>query len=171
MITGHKMRGSGYTEILFEAQLVTSGSLKGVLSGKAYAKSLFCLKTVCEAMERLLMEQFVEEENILIVDPTALLNMTQTCDREHLDEALNDPSTLTLIERYCTYEDKVRKGHLWKTTAFWMTFLDHSHLVFMLFHSVKTNNICDSSLPRSHHQANSTSGYVIRKASTTAEPL
>jgi hypothetical protein len=43
MITNHKMRGSGYTEILFEAQLVTSGSLKGVLSGKAYAKALFCL--------------------------------------------------------------------------------------------------------------------------------
>ena len=51
MLTGHKMCGSGYAEILFEAQLVTS-----VLSGKTYAKSLFCLKTVCEAMERLLME-------------------------------------------------------------------------------------------------------------------
>ena len=38
MITNHKMRGSGYTEILLEAQLVTSGSLKGVLSGKSYAK-------------------------------------------------------------------------------------------------------------------------------------
>ena len=53
MLTGHKMRGSGYAEILIEAQLVTTGSLKGVLSGKGYAKSLFCLKTVCEAMERL----------------------------------------------------------------------------------------------------------------------
>lgn len=51
MLTRRKMCGSGYAEILFEAQLVTSGSLKGVLSGKAYAKSLFCLKTVCESME------------------------------------------------------------------------------------------------------------------------
>ena len=89
MLTGHKMRGSGYAEILFEAQLVTTGSLKGVLSGKAYAKDLFCLKTVCEAMERLLMERFVEENNIRIDDPTALLTMTQTCNRVHLDEALN----------------------------------------------------------------------------------
>ena len=31
MLTGHKMRGSGYTEILLEAQLVSSGSLKGVV--------------------------------------------------------------------------------------------------------------------------------------------
>ena len=40
MLAGHKMIGSGYEEILIEAQMVTSGSLKGVLSGKAYAKSL-----------------------------------------------------------------------------------------------------------------------------------
>ena len=59
MLTGHKMCGSGYTELLLEAQLVTTGSMKGVLSGKAYAKSLFCLKTVCEAMKRLLMEIFI----------------------------------------------------------------------------------------------------------------
>lgn len=61
MITGHKCRGSGYAEILLEAQLVTSGCLKSVLSGKAYSKALFCLKTVCEAMERLMMEQFIQE--------------------------------------------------------------------------------------------------------------
>ena len=100
MLTGHKMRGSGYTKILSEAQLVTSGSLKGVLSGKAYAKSLFCLKTVCEAMERLLMEQFAEEENITITDQAALLDMTQSCNRENLDKALNASSTLNLIKKY-----------------------------------------------------------------------
>uniref|UniRef100_UPI00358FFE05 uncharacterized protein n=3 Tax=Myxine glutinosa TaxID=7769 RepID=UPI00358FFE05 len=141
MLTGHKMRGSGYAEILFEAQLVTSGSLKGVLSGKAYAKSLFCLKTVCEAMERLLMERFTEEENIMISDPAVLLRMTQSCNREHLDEALKDPSTLLLIKKYHAFEEKVRKGHLGKTAAFWMSFITHCHLVFMLLHSVKTNNL------------------------------
>lgn len=141
MLTGHKMRGSGYAEILFEAQLLTSGSLKGVLSGKAYAKSLFCLKAVCEAMERLLIERFAEEENIPIADPAVLLNMTQSCNQEHLDEALKDPSTLTLIEKYHAYEEKVHKGHLGKTAAFWMSFITHCHLVFMLLHSIKTNNI------------------------------
>ena len=134
MLTGHKMRGSGYAEILLEAQLVTSGSLKGVLSGKAYAKSLFCLKTMCEAMERLLMEQFTMEEKISIDDPTALLNMTQSCNQQHLNKALEDPSTLTLIQKYHDYEGKVRKGHLGKTAAFWMSFITHCHVVFMLLH-------------------------------------
>ncbi|KAJ8334115.1 hypothetical protein SKAU_G00397540 [Synaphobranchus kaupii] len=64
MVTGHKFRGSGYAEILLEAGLITSGCMKSVLSGKAYAKVLVCLKPVCEAMEWLLMERFVHEENI-----------------------------------------------------------------------------------------------------------
>ena len=51
MLTGHNMKGSEYADILLEAQLVQSGSLKGVLSGKAYAKAFLCLKTVSEAME------------------------------------------------------------------------------------------------------------------------
>ena len=131
MLTGHKIRGSGYAEIICEAQFVTSGSLKGVLSGKAYAKSLCCLKTVCEAFERLLMEQFIEEENAAIADPEALLNVPKSCNRDHLNTALNDPSTVTLIEKYHAYEDKVLKGHLGKqqpsgcpllTTAIWSSF-------------------------------------------------
>ena len=63
MITGHKCRGSSYSEILLEAQLVTSGCLKSVLSCKAHSKAFFCLKTVCEALERLLMEQFIRQES------------------------------------------------------------------------------------------------------------
>lgn len=37
MVTAHKCHGSGYAEILLEAQLVTSGCLNSVHSGKAYA--------------------------------------------------------------------------------------------------------------------------------------
>lgn len=53
-LTGRKCRGLGYAEILIEAGLVTSGCLESVQKGKAYAKAMFCLKTVIEAMERLL---------------------------------------------------------------------------------------------------------------------
>ena len=73
MVTGHKCRGSGYAEILIEAKLVTSGCLSSILKGKAYAKALFCLKTVTEAMERLLIERFTDEEKIEVANPKALL--------------------------------------------------------------------------------------------------
>ena len=35
MLTGHKCRGSGYAEILNEAELVTHGCLASALNGKA----------------------------------------------------------------------------------------------------------------------------------------
>ena len=54
MVTGNKCRGSGYSEVLIEAELVTTGCLSGVLKGKAYASALFCLKTFSEAMQKLL---------------------------------------------------------------------------------------------------------------------
>lgn len=141
MLTNHKMLGSGYKEILFEAQLVTSGSMKGVLTAKAYAKALFCLKAVCEAMERLLIERFCEEENIPISEPVVLLNLVKSCSRENLDAALKDPSVLNLIGRYQLYEKSVPKGHLGKTAASWMSFINHCHLEFMPLYSVKTNNL------------------------------
>ncbi|KAG1695541.1 snRNA-activating protein complex subunit 4 [Nymphon striatum] len=93
MLTGHKCMSSGYSEILLEAGLVTSGCLKSVLKRKAHAKDLFSLKTVSEAMERLLIECFSEEEDINVTNPVALLNAAQTCGRESLDHALHDPST------------------------------------------------------------------------------
>jgi len=77
MVTGHKCRDSGYSEILIEAGLVTSGCLVSVLKGKAYAKAIFCLKTVCEAMERLLIQRFIVGAKIEVTNPVTLLNLTQ----------------------------------------------------------------------------------------------
>ncbi|KAJ8349355.1 hypothetical protein SKAU_G00244850 [Synaphobranchus kaupii] len=62
-LTGHKCLGAGCAEILIEAGLTTSGCLKHILSGKSYAKALFNLKVVTEALERLLINVFLDEEN------------------------------------------------------------------------------------------------------------
>lgn len=139
MITNHKCRGSGYAEILLEAGLVTSGCLRSVLSGKAYAKALFCLKTVCEAMERILFEVFVEETSIQI-SPGAILSLIESCSRKDLHSSFKDVSTRAILEQYCEYQDKVRNGYLGKTAKFWLSVIDHQHLVLMLIYAVKTKN-------------------------------
>ena len=54
MVTGHKFRGLRFADIILEAGLITSGCPNCVLGGKAFAKALFCLKSVCKAMEWLL---------------------------------------------------------------------------------------------------------------------
>ena len=55
---GKKMAGSGWTDFLLEADLVGSGSVHGVITGKHYERAMHCHKNMLEALERLLIEQF-----------------------------------------------------------------------------------------------------------------
>ena len=75
MLTNHKMRGSGYAEIIEEVRVVKKGRIKNVLNGKAFAKTLFSLKDVNEALERLLWLVFCEEENVEIHPYVCLLSL------------------------------------------------------------------------------------------------
>ena len=52
------MERSGLSNILFEAGLVGFGSINWVLTGKHYSRSIHCHKTLLEALERLLLEEF-----------------------------------------------------------------------------------------------------------------
>ena len=56
------MRGSRYAEIIEEAQLVTKVCIKNALNRKAFAKALFRLKAVNEALEHLLLELLCEKK-------------------------------------------------------------------------------------------------------------
>ena len=80
---GHRMAGSGYSEILTEANLITSGCLNGVLSGNSYSKSLWCLKVVSECFERLLFAAFVDqspdESPIRLTNPASVDALIQSC--------------------------------------------------------------------------------------------
>ena len=75
------------------------------------------------------MEQFV------------LLDLILSCDRGKLESVLKDPTTLNIINKYKQHEDKVRMGHLGKTSEIWLSFIDHSRLIFMLLYSVKVNDL------------------------------
>ena len=102
---GHKLAGSGSSEILIEADLVTSGCLCGVLNGKAYSKSLFCLKTVCEAMERLLLERFMEEEkDLTITDPVALSAVDKTMEEKFIEFAKSPPGFSGVYNMFPAYQ-------------------------------------------------------------------
>ena len=60
---GKLLRGSGFSEIVIEANICASGSLEKVLSGKHYNRALRVHKIVMEALERLLLRMFEERED------------------------------------------------------------------------------------------------------------
>ena len=43
-----------------------------------------------KAMERLPIERFVEDENVDIINSTAILNLVQSCNRENLQLTLQE---------------------------------------------------------------------------------
>ncbi|KAK3084587.1 hypothetical protein FSP39_015968 [Pinctada imbricata] len=139
-----KMAGSGYSEILVEANLVTSGCLNGVTSGKSYSKSLWCLKTVSEALERILFTTFYDrlpDNSPLKTTSSATIDaLIRSCTADLLSAALGDKEVVKLLEEYTAFQDEVRSGLLGKTAQFWMSFLDHARLVMLLLFSVKTCN-------------------------------
>ena len=58
-MVGKKMAGSGLSDILLEAGLITSGSVDGVIKGKHYDRAMHCHKVLLEALEQLLFEKFL----------------------------------------------------------------------------------------------------------------
>ena len=105
---------------------------------------MFCLKTSVEALERLLIQVFYEEmkDNLtpLKLNSEALMGFIEAQNREMLDSAIKDKSTIDILQHYQIYQNKVRQGHLGKTAMFWMSFMDEAKLVFLLIHAVKTHN-------------------------------
>lgn len=69
------------------------------------------------------MEQFFAKENTSITIYMTFLNIGLYCNQENSNKTLKDSSTLTLKEKYCAFEERVRKGHLGKTAVFWMSYI------------------------------------------------
>ena len=61
-----------------------------------FTKSLFCLKPLCEAMERLLFEEFIVQKNQKM-DQNSLLLLIQCCNKNHLSKGIVDPSTMQTL--------------------------------------------------------------------------
>ena len=97
MLTNHKARGSGYAEILLEAGLAKKGCLKNIFPGKALAKTMFNVKVTVAALDRPLIDVFVEQTNTEI-HPQALLDVIQVCNRNNVDASYKDESTNLLIQ-------------------------------------------------------------------------
>ena len=57
------MEAIGLTDIVMEAALVGSVTIGRIMSGKNYSRATACHKTVLEALQRLIVEAFLESRN------------------------------------------------------------------------------------------------------------
>lgn len=110
-----KMDGSGFSDILLEARLIGSGSLKGVLSGKHYERTLHYHKVLIEALEQLLFRQYQESESVEFVQEGQknLNHIVETCSFDAIESALNNDVVREYLSNYLIYHEKVKTGIPW----------------------------------------------------------
>ena len=144
---GKKMNSSGFADILHEASLVKSGTVKGVINGKNYTRSMACHKLLVESMERLLIEQYLRSIGTASVfealpqSSLRLLNeLLDSPSETNLKNAMKDSKVREWVNNFLEFKDKVRKGSLGKTAQFWLSYMDHVWLALYLHESVKRND-------------------------------
>ena len=64
-----------------------------------------------------------------------------SCNGSNLDAALNDQSTIELIQRYLEFQNFVRYDILEKTGKLWLSFMEQFKPILVLIYPVKTHNM------------------------------
>ena len=133
------------SDILIEANLITSGCLKGVLSGKHYSRTILCHKTLAEALERLLFQQFVEREekdNPLLCQPIDVFaEILKDMKTDRYGKLHNNTKLQGYISRYRLFREKVASGLFGKTAQFWISYIDNVWLILCYMRAVKVNDL------------------------------
>lgn len=126
---------------------MSSGSMKDVITGKNCDRSLHCHKTMVECLERLLFYEFLSmtgKDDALVGIAEESKNIFQELIRssrkERLAEVVANADLKVLIESYESLKADVRRGSLWKTAQFLMSYVDCVWIDLSLIRSVKENN-------------------------------
>ena len=117
------VKDSGFEDIVFQSGVCTSGSLQGVLLGSHYNRGWTVHNAVSEALERLLLQRFLYDENIDLPSVDASEEMRN------------------FVARYERFQVNIRNGNKGKTAQFWMFYLDLIRAQLIAHTSAQENNI------------------------------
>lgn len=119
---GKRFRDAGFQDVIIEAEVVAAGSLEGVLSGHHYNRSIRTHKLMCEALQSLRWQAYLDS---LAAD-----------DREAAMETATDLQTafpgeefdnLIMSEKFLKvktgYENFIKDNTTNKTFHFWSTYI------------------------------------------------
>ena len=131
------MSGSGFSDVLLEAGMITTGSMTGVMNGKNYSRALNCQKTLTEAIFRLLFNRFIEEQefsnNLKLLAEGFLHNV----NKDSWKLFVGQPDVEDLVRQFNDFSQSTELG---KTAEFWIQHTNHVNLCLTLIKAVKTNN-------------------------------
>lgn len=119
---GKRFSDAGLQDILIESELVATGSVNGVCSGHHCNHSVRSHKIICQALQRLWLEDFIEtlpdEEQDLVFCNTAEL---QAAFPKEFDTLVQSEGICCLLKSYADFVKKNNKQNL--TFQYWSSSL------------------------------------------------
>ena len=107
------MAGSRFEDMIFQAEVCSSGSLNGVLSGSYYNRCWTVHSAFEEALKRLLLERFLSKCDVSI--PEMFSQIAQEPDSPTIDDMC-----VAFIRKYGEFKQSVCDGKLGKIPQFWL---------------------------------------------------
>ena len=139
---GRMMTGSRFEDIVIEAGICASGSIRQVMSGQHYNRAMHTHLLMMDAVERLLMQSFSDNQQVIEQIPEiAQFAFAPTPGR--LETVLSDDNFTDFAKRYNEYKDAVREGGLGRTAQFWLAYADSVWHLLRFHRAIKENNLDD----------------------------
>ena len=137
-VLGSIVSGSGFEDIIFQADICSTRSLNGVLAGFHYNCCWAVHSNFAEALERLLFKRFLsiyDKSDVM----KQLVGMTSVCSEELL-KLLENTDMIKLLEDNGYFTNCVRNGHHGMTPHFWLVhYLDIMSNQHLLHSAVQSN--------------------------------
>ncbi|KAL8571804.1 hypothetical protein ACOMHN_053962 [Nucella lapillus] len=138
---GKLVRGSGLGDVIVQSGICASGSIEAVLAGKHYNRALRVHKVVLESLQRLLLEQFLNESTEATELFQQLSDDLQLCkDRLQLEAILSKPSAVRFFNLYTTFKERIISGEKGSTPQFWLQYAERVWLILRLLRATKEND-------------------------------
>ena len=139
-VVGTMTDGSGYNDIIFQANLCSSESLASVINGSHYIRCWRVHEPFAETLERLLMERFIDYKQLAI--PETVIAFTEPIQVKDNDETVvNDQGVQEFHRQYLEFRERCRVGDFRRTTQFWVAlYLDIIEVLHMIHNAVHINN-------------------------------
>ena len=136
-IIGKLVSCSGFEDVLYQADLCTSGGINGVICGKHYNRSWAVHECLSEALHRLFVEKETEQFQL---DEDLVSMIKDSTSKQKCERLIGCDEFRELIENYEKIKNDYLSGSRGKTAQFWMKYLDLIELQQKFHYSINLND-------------------------------
>ena len=133
---GKAVTGSGFEDIIYQAELCTTGGIKGVLSGKHYNRSWMVHECFAEAIDRLFCETFID----IPPDQEEHFQQCLSSDSSNNCDLFKEKTFVDFNNLYKQMKEDCWIGKYGKTPQFWMSYQSAVDQLHKLHYAININD-------------------------------